>query len=59
MNGFMGVCVERYLELANIPKAKLKTASNPSLDERSIVDQDLEDPGGLSSNAAKLLMNIL
>lgn len=55
----MEQCFERYLDVANIARAKLKTASTPSLDERTIADSDFEELGELSSIAAEVFMNIL
>lgn len=53
MNGFMEQCVDRDLELANIPRAKSKAASTPSLEERNTADNEFQDPGKVSSIEAR------
>lgn len=60
MNGFTEQCVERYIELANAMRSKLKAARPPSsLEERSRSDQDFDQPGELVAVASNILMDIL
>lgn len=47
------------LELSNIPRTKLKTALTPSSEEWDVAGSDFEEPGELSSAAAKVLVSIL
>ncbi|CAE7223108.1 unnamed protein product [Symbiodinium natans] len=59
MSAFAEQVVEAYCELADVPKAKLRNVTTPSLSEALMSDEDLQQPGTLSHVAAKVLMKAL
>lgn len=60
MTGFMGQCVERYLELANCSLSDLNNkADTPWLADRFISETDWAQRGTLSCIASNVLMKIL
>ncbi|CAE7489935.1 unnamed protein product [Symbiodinium natans] len=59
MSAFAEQVVEAYCELADVPKAKLRNVTTPSLSEALLSDEDLQQPGTLSHVAAKVLMKAL
>ena len=59
MSGHAANCVERYLELANIDRTKLKRVNTPCLDEHALTDSDYEARGDLADVAAKIVLKVL
>lgn len=58
MQGVMEQCVERYVEVANVPPSKLKAATTPSIENKNLSGPDFEHPEAPATIATKVLMNI-
>ena len=52
-------CIERYLELANIPESKLTKRSTPCLDDHQLNADDANTKGTLEPIASRVVLKIL
>ncbi len=57
--GFIGQCVDRYCELAQNERSKLKRATTPSIDDHAIADNEFDEAGQLKSIALNVVMEVL
>ena len=59
MLAFTDQCVNRYLEVANIPITGLRKAPTPGIDDANFKQEDFQTAGTLATSAASVLMKIL
>ena len=52
-------CVDRYLELANIPESKLSNRSTPCIDDHQLTAEDANTKGTLEPIASRVVLKIL
>jgi hypothetical protein len=59
MHGHAEQCVERYLELAKVPRTSLKQVAPPCLDDHQIPPEDFETKGTLAPVCARIVLKAL
>ena len=59
MTGHAEQCVQKYLELAQVPVTSLKPVATPSLDDHQLSPEDFETKGHLDKTAARIVLKAL
>ena len=59
MGGHAEQCVERYLELAKVPRSALKHVTTPCIDDHLLTPDDFTTKGRLSNDCSKIVLKAL